>query len=338
MSQTLEELQTQAQADINACDNLPALDAIRIQYLGKKGLLTEVLKSLGTLSAEERPKLGAAVNTTKEYLHTLITQKQESLTQADLLQKLHSDKIDITLPGRTESRGSLHPITKNMLRIESLFSKLGFTVATGPEVEDDEHNFQALNIPLDHPARGMQDTFYFSDGHLLRTHTSPVQVRVMKTQAPPLRIIAKGRVYRCDFDMTHTPMFHQVEGLMIDEHISFANLKGVILDFLRAFFECDIKTRYRPSYFPFTEPSAEVDIECVHCSGKGCKTCGGSGWVEVLGCGMVHPNVLVHAGIDSERFTGFAFGFGVDRLAMLRYHIPDLRIFFENDVRFLKQF
>lgn len=338
MAQQLEDILARASAEVLACDNLLVLDACRVQYLGKKGELTTVLKTLGGLSAEDRPKMGQAVNDVKAKIAALIDEKAHVLQAAELVQKLSAEKVDITLPGRRQSTGSHHPITKIFHRIETLFGQMGFSVATGPEIEDDEHNFEALNIPANHPARAMQDTFYFADGRLLRTHTSPVQVRSMRTSELPMRIIAPGRVYRCDFDMTHTPMFHQIEGLMIEERLSFADLKGVLLDFLKAFFECDIETRYRPSYFPFTEPSAEVDIRCVHCNGQGCRTCGQSGWLEVLGCGMVHPKVLAHAGIDSERYTGFAFGLGVDRLAMLRYRIPDLRSFFENDNRFLKQF
>lgn len=338
MTADLNSIATRALDEVEACDDLQSLDAVRVKYLGKKGELTNILKTLGKLSAQERPKVGQAVNDVKEKIAAKINQKQALLNQAILAKKLSSEKVDITLPGRRGSQGSLHPVTKIFERIENLFVQLGFAVGAGPEVEDDEHNFEALNIPKNHPARAMQDTFYFGDGRLLRTHTSPIQVRTMRAQGAPLRMIAPGRVYRCDFDMTHTPMFHQVEGLMIDAHLGFADLKGVILDFLNAFFEGDIKTRYRPSYFPFTEPSAEVDIQCVHCKGGGCRSCDHSGWLEVLGCGMVHPNVLTMSDIDAEVYTGFAFGLGVDRLAMLRYGIPDLRMFFENDVRFLKQF
>lgn len=338
MHKDLQQIQLQAQADIDACEDLSSLDAIRVNYLGKKGQLTQILKTLGKLSAEERPKVGGAVNEVKALLLELINAKRVAFDEAELSKTVAGEKVDVTLPGRANSQGSIHPITKVFTRVETLFTQLGFDVATGPEIEDDEHNFAALNIPENHPARAMQDTFYFGDGRLLRTHTSPVQVRAMREHAAPIRLIAPGRVYRCDFDMTHTPMFHQVEGLMIDENLRFSDLKGIILDFFSSFFECEIKTRYRPSYFPFTEPSAEVDIECVHCQGSGCRTCGQSGWLEVMGCGMVHPNVLELSGIDSEKYIGFAFGLGVDRLAMLRYGIPDLRTFFENDLRFLKQF
>lgn len=338
MHQDLQQIQLQAQAEIEACEELSSLDAIRVKYLGKKGELTNILKSLGKLSAEERPKVGGAVNEVKELLVDLLNGKREAFNEAELSKKLAGEKIDVTLPGRGNSRGSLHPVTKTFARVEAFFTQMGFDVRSGPEIEDDEHNFEALNIPKNHPARAMQDTFYFGDGRLLRTHASPSQVRAMREQEAPLRVIAPGRVYRCDFDMTHTPMFHQVEALMVDEGLRFSDAKGVILDFFKAFFECDIKARYRPSYFPFTEPSAEVDIQCVHCQGEGCRTCGHSGWLEVMGCGMVHPRVLEMSNIDSERYTGFAFGLGVDRLAMLRYGIPDLRAFFENDLRFLKQF
>jgi phenylalanyl-tRNA synthetase alpha chain len=255
-----------------------------------------------------------------------------------LAQRLASEKIDVTLPGRGLGSGGLHPVTRTMERIERLFAHAGFTVEQGPEIEDDFHNFEALNIPAHHPARAMHDTFYFDAHRLLRTHTSPVQIRVMEASKPPLKIIAPGRVYRCDSDITHTPMFHQVEGFLVDDNVSFADLKGVIYDFLSNFFERELQVRFRPSYFPFTEPSAEVDIECVMCSGKGCRVCSHTGWLEVLGCGMIHPEVFRHVGIDSEAFSGYAFGMGVERLTMLRYGVNDLRLFFENDLRFLKQF
>ena len=257
---------------------------------------------------------------------------------AALSEKLASESIDVTLPGRGEHTGGLHPVTRTRQRIEDFFVRLGYDVAEGPEVEDDFHNFEALNIPGHHPARAMHDTFYFGDGRLLRTHTSSVQIHSMEKQAPPLRIICPGRVYRCDSDLTHTPMFHQVEGLLIDQDVSFADLKGVLQCFLREYFEKELNVRFRPSYFPFTEPSAEVDIECVICDGKGCRVCSHTGWLEVLGCGMVHPNVFAHTGVDAEQYSGFAFGMGVERLAMLRYGVNDLRLFFENDIKFLKQF
>lgn len=337
--ENLETLEQQALDEIAASESLSVLDDVRVRLLGKKGSLTEQLKQLGQLSAEERPAAGQAINRIKQRIQEAIEQKRSTLEAAILEQRLASESIDITLPGRGDLPGGLHPVSITMNRIQALFTPLGFTVSEGPEIEDDYHNFEALNIPAHHPARAMHDTFYFDAHTLLRTHTSPVQVRVMKQQQPPLRIIAPGRVYRCDSDLTHTPMFHQVEGLLVDENVSFANLKGLLIDFLHLFFERDdLAVRFRPSYFPFTEPSAEVDIQCVMCSGKGCRVCSHTGWLEVLGCGMVHPKVFEHAGIDNERYTGFAFGMGVERLAMLRYGVNDLRLFFENDLGFLEQF
>ncbi len=336
---SLETLEQQALDDIAASKSASVLDDVRVRFLGKKGLLTEQLKQLGQLPAGERPAAGQAINKTKQRVQDAIEQQRSVLESAVLEQQLASESIDITLPGRGGLSGGLHPVSITMNRIEALFTPLGFTVSEGPEIEDDYHNFEALNIPEHHPARAMHDTFYFDAHTLLRTHTSPVQVRVMEQQQPPLRIIAPGRVYRCDSDLTHTPMFHQVEGLLVDENVSFANLKGLLIDFLHLFFERDdLAVRFRPSYFPFTEPSAEVDIQCVMCSGKGCRVCSHTGWLEVLGCGMVHPKVFEHAGIDNERYTGLAFGMGVERLAMLRYGVNDLRLFFENDLGFLEQF
>jgi phenylalanyl-tRNA synthetase alpha chain len=310
-----------------------------VRFLGKKGLLTQQLKQLGQLPAADRPAAGQAINRIKQQVQQAVEVRGGELQAAALDARLASEKIDVTLSGRGQQHGGLHPVTITMRRIEQLFQPLGFTVAEGPEIEDDHHNFEALNIPAHHPARAMHDTFYFDAHTLLRTHTSPVQVRVMEERKPPLRIIAPGRVYRCDSDLTHTPMFHQVEGLLVDEHVSFANLKGLLDEFLQAFFERDdLAVRFRPSYFPFTEPSAEVDIQCVMCAGDGCRVCGQSGWLEVLGCGMVHPKVFEQVGIDNERYTGFAFGMGVERLAMLRYGVNDLRLFFENDLNFLTQF
>jgi phenylalanyl-tRNA synthetase, alpha subunit len=317
---------------------LPELDQVRVRYLGKKGVLTERLKSLVRLSSEERPAAGQAINAAKQILTRAIEARRYTLQNAELKARLAAESLDVTLPGRGQPPGGLHPITRTLLRIEELFTQVGFQVVEGPEIEDDYHNFEALNIPEHHPARAMHDTFYFDTHMLLRTHTSPVQIRVMKNGNPPYRIIAPGRVYRCDSDLTHTPMFHQVEGLMVDEEVGFGDLKGILRDFARHFFERDLNVRFRPSYFPFTEPSAEVDIECVICGGSGCRVCKQSGWLEVLGCGMVHPQVFVNVGIDAERFTGYAFGMGVERLAMLRYGVNDLRLFFENDLRFLEQF
>jgi len=318
--------------------DLKALDSVRVEYLGKNGHLTDLLKSLGKLPPETRPQFGQAVNLAKQELTTLLQVQKHLLEKKNLETALAKEQLDVTLPGRGMESGALHPLTRTLMRIEEWFLKLGFKIAEGPEVEEDYYNFEALNIPEYHPARAMHDTFYFPDGKLLRTHTSPVQIRFMKSSKPPFRIIAPGRVYRKDFDISHTPMFHQVEGLMIDESINFAHLKGILDQFLRAFFEKNLETRFRPSYFPFTEPSAEVDIQCVTCEGKGCRTCSQSGWLEVLGCGMVHPKVLENCGVDGEKYTGFAFGMGVERLTMLRYGINDIRLFFENDLRFLKQF
>jgi phenylalanyl-tRNA synthetase alpha chain len=338
---TAEDLSTlveQALADIGASANVAALDEVRVRLLGKKGLLTEQLKGLGKLSAEERPAAGQRINDAKTSIHAALEMRRLRLEQATLELELAKGTIDVTLPGRGQEPGSLHPVTRTRLRIEQIFAQAGFQVASGPEVEDDFHNFEALNIPRNHPARAMHDTFYFPDGRLLRTHTSPVQIRSMRAQRPPLAVIAPGRVYRNDSDMTHSPMFHQVEGIAIGESISFANLKAMLHTFVERFFEQPLGMRLRPSYFPFTEPSAEVDIECVFCHGKGCRVCKQTGWLEILGCGMVHPNVLAAAGIDSEHWQGYAFGMGIERLAMLRYGVDDLRLFFENDLQFLKQF
>jgi phenylalanyl-tRNA synthetase alpha chain len=334
----LSLLVDEATGRIDQAGSLVELDEVRVHYLGKSGQLTSRLKQLGKLPKEERPSVGQAINKAKQTLQGLIEQRRGELEQQALERRLASERVDVTLPGRGRGLGGLHPVTRTLERIERLFANAGFTVAEGPEIEDDYHNFEALNISAHHPARAMHDTFYFHAHLLLRTHTSPVQIRVMEKAGPPLKIIAPGRVYRCDSDLTHTPMFHQVEGLLVDENVSFADLKGVIYDFLQNFFERDLKLRFRPSYFPFTEPSAEVDIECVMCNGEGCRVCGNTGWLEVLGCGMVHPEVFRHVGIDSERYTGYAFGMGVERLTMLRYGVNDLRLFFENDLRFLRQF
>ncbi|MBD3670379.1 MAG: phenylalanine--tRNA ligase subunit alpha [Gammaproteobacteria bacterium] len=336
--QGLESLVEEAEQAIAAASDLSGLDEIRVRFLGKKGSLTEQMKQLGSLSPEERPKAGQAINQAKQAVQQAIEARKETLQGEALNAKLAAEAVDITLPGRNAQRGGLHPISRTLERIESLFEQMGFEVAQGPEVEDDYHNFEALNIPETHPARAMHDTFYVDEHTVLRTHTSPVQIRVMENQQPPLRVIAPGRVYRCDSDLTHTPMFHQIEGLMVDEKVSFADLKGLLDEFLRNFYEKELKVRFRPSYFPFTEPSAEADVQCVHCGGEGCRVCSHTGWLEVLGCGMVHPKVLESAGIDSEKYVGFAFGLGVERLAMQRYGINDLRLFFENDLRFLKQF
>jgi len=327
-----------AEQAIDEAADLAGLDLIRVQYLGKKGVLTDRLKALGQLAADDRRAAGQAINQAKGAVQAALQARKAVLQAVETDARLSSEAIDVTLPGRGQPIGGLHPITRTIQRIEAFFSQIGFRVEEGPEIEDDFHNFEALNIPESHPARAMHDTFYFDAGTVLRTHTSPVQIRVMQNQPPPLRVIAPGRVYRCDSDVTHTPMFHQVEGLLVDEQVSFADLKGVLEDFARYFFERDLNVRFRPSYFPFTEPSAEVDIACVICGGEGCRVCSGTGWLEVLGCGMVHPSVFGHVGIDPEAYTGYAFGMGVERLAMLRYGVNDLRLFFENDLRFLHQF
>jgi len=335
----LETLTSEALAAVDAAGALSELDQVRVRYLGKKGELSQLLKGLGRLPEEERPAAGARINEAKERVQAALDVRREGLEQAALEEQLAEERLDVTLPGRGEPPGSLHPVTRTLRRIEDFFGGLGYEVAEGPEVETDYYNFEALNIPAHHPARAMHDTFYFDDGRLLRTHTSPVQVREMEKSEPPFRMIAPGRVYRCDSDLTHTPMFHQVEGLLVDRDISFADLRGTVEAFLQGFFEVDdLSVRFRPSYFPFTEPSAEVDIGCVICGGDGCRVCGQSGWLEVMGCGMVHPRVLEYGGVHDRGYTGFAFGMGVERLAMLRYGVNDLRLFFENDVRFLAQF
>lgn len=323
----LNHLIAEAQTDFFACDALPALENAKAKYLGKTGLLTDALKGLGKLSAEERPAAGAAINVVKQAIEQALNARREAILEAAQAQQLASESLDITLPARAQSRGGLHPVTLTLQRIEQLFHSIGFDVANGPEIETDFYNFTALNIPENHPARAMHDTFYVDDSHVLRTHTSPVQVHYMQNKQPPLKIIAPGRVYRVDSDATHSPMFHQVEGLWVDENISFANLKGVVQDFLQKFFEReDLTVRFRPSFFPFTEPSAEMDMSW------------NGGWLEIGGCGMVHPEVFKHVNIDSEQYRGFAFGLGVERLAMLRYGVNDLRHFFNNDLRFLQQF
>jgi phenylalanyl-tRNA synthetase alpha chain len=339
MTNELESIISVAIIAIDAAVDSRALEGLRVQYLGKQGSLSALLKQLGSLPPADRPKMGQAVNQAKQSLMEKINTRQQVLSELAMEKKLADEQLDVSLPGRGQKSGSLHPVTRTLQRIQALFSQVGFSVVEGPEVEDDYHNFEALNIPPSHPARAMHDTFYFDAHTLLRTHTSPVQIRSMEKQSPPLRIIAPGRVYRCDSDLTHTPMFHQVEGLVVDEQVSFSHLKGLIDSFLKAFFENDrLKTRFRPSYFPFTEPSAEVDIECVMCSGKGCRVCSHTGWLEVLGCGMVHPEVFKSVYGENEELTGLAFGMGVERLAMLRYGVNDLRLFFENDIRFLEQF
>jgi phenylalanyl-tRNA synthetase alpha chain len=323
----LDHLIAESQADFSACTDMPALENAKAKYLGKTGLLTEALKGLGKLSAEERPAAGAAINVVKQGVEEALNARREAILNAAQAQQLAQESIDVTLPARAQSQGGLHPVTLTLQRIEQLFHSIGFDVATGPEIETDFYNFTALNIPENHPARAMHDTFYVDENNVLRTHTSPVQIHYMENKEPPLKIIAPGRVYRVDSDATHSPMFHQVEGLWVDENISFANLKGVVQDFLQRFFERDdLTVRFRPSFFPFTEPSAEMDMSW------------NGGWLEIGGCGMVHPEVFKHVNIDSEKYRGFAFGLGVERLAMLRYGVNDLRHFFNNDLRFLQQF
>lgn len=334
----VQSLTETALKDIAEAKDERALDQLRVDYLGKKGQLTGLLKSLGKLPPEERPAAGEKINQAKKEVQQAIDQQREHLIEKAFADQLAAETLDISLPGRRQSTAGLHPVTRTIDRIQRLFESAGYEVAEGPEIEDDYHNFEALNIPGHHPARAMHDTFYVQPGTVLRTHTSPVQIRVMENSKPPFRMICPGRVYRCDSDLTHTPMFHQIEGLLIDENVSFADLKGTLEDFLRAFFEADLAVRFRPSYFPFTEPSAEVDMSCVMCEGKGCRVCKKTGWIEILGCGMVHPNVLKSAGVDSDKYRGFAFGLGIERMAMLRYGVNDLRLFFENDLKFLKQF
>lgn len=334
----LTRLLEEARSAVAQAQDVAVLEQLRVHYLGKKGVLTEQLKQLGSLPPEERPRVGQWVNDAKTALQADLNTRRDALDSAQRSAQLAGETIDVTLPGRGVRLGGAHPITRTLRRLESLFLHMGFETADGPEIEDDFHNFEALNMPASHPARAMHDTFYFDARTLLRTHTSTVQIRYMQANKPPLRVIAPGRVYRCDSDVTHTPMFHQIEGLMVDENVSFADLKGLLSDFLERFFEKSLRVRFRPSFFPFTEPSAEADIECVICGGGGCRVCKHTGWLEVLGCGMVHPEVFRHVGIDSERYTGFAFGLGVERLAMLRYGVNDLRLFYENDLRFLQQF
>ncbi|MFO1352581.1 MAG: phenylalanine--tRNA ligase subunit alpha [Gammaproteobacteria bacterium] len=336
--EALQQVVVQAQTLIEQAADLAQLDHLRVQYLGKKGRLTERLKELGRLPVEQRPLAGQAINDAKQRVQDSIEARKSALQAVALNAELARDAVDVTLPGRGQAMGALHPITRILARIEAFFAQLGFAIEEGPEVEDDFHNFEALNIPPHHPARAMHDTFYLPNGMLLRTHTSNVQIRAMENGNPPFRLIAIGRVYRCDYDITHSPMFHQIEGLMVDEGVSFADLRGMLTSFMQSLFERDLALRFRPSYFPFTEPSAEVDIQCVICGGDGCRVCKNTGWLEVLGSGVVHPKVLENCGVDSERYSGYAFGMGAERLAMLRYGVNDLRLFFDNDLRFLQQF
>lgn len=338
MSLELDALLAAALAAVDGAESPAELEHVRVEYLGKSGLLTQQLKALGKLPPDQRPLAGQEINQIRDRLNEALEARRDALRESALQARLARETLDVTLPGRGEAAGGLHPVTLTLNRIVRIFSGAGFIVAEGPEIEDDHHNFTALNIPPHHPARAMHDTFYIDEHLLLRTHTSPVQIRVMESGDPPFRIIAPGRVYRCDSDVTHSPMFHQVEGFLVDENVGFSHLKGLLFDFLSRFFEKTVKIRFRPSFFPFTEPSAEVDIGCVICDAAGCRVCSNTGWLEVMGCGMIHPHVLNAVNIDSERHTGFAFGLGVERLAMLRYAVNDLRLFFDNDLRFLRQF
>ncbi len=337
-SPPLAELLITAQQSIDDADSLAALEALKVRYLGKKGEITAQLKTIGGMEAARRKEFGQKVNQIKQQIQGWLETRQGALDELGMAARLADEKIDVTQPGRGAEAGGIHPITRTLQRMQGIFERLGFAIATGPEIEDEYHNFEALNIPADHPARAMHDTFYLDARTVLRTHTSPVQIRHMRRHPPPLRVIAPGRVYRCDSDLTHTPMFHQLEGLAIDSDLTFADLKGILIHFVREFLDTDLGLRFRPSYFPFTEPSAEVDIACVFCRGKGCRVCAQSGWLEVLGSGMVHPKVLQHGGIDPRKFTGYAFGLGIERFAMLRYGVNDLRLFFDNDLAFLRQF
>lgn len=338
MKQKLEKMLQDARQDVVGVNTELALQDIRVRYLGKKGELTSIMKEMGKLSAEERPVIGAVANQVKDELNLFFDQCLQQIKQAQLTQRLENEKIDVTLPGRRQGCGSKHPVTLVTEELIDIFSELGFCVAEGPEVEQDFYNFEALNIPKDHPARDMQDTFYITEDEVLRTHTSPVQIRTMLTTRPPLRIIAPGTVYRRDSDITHSPMFHQIEGFMVDEHITFGDLKGILTTFINEYFGSNVGVRFRPSFFPFTEPSAEVDIACVICGGKGCRVCKNSGWLEILGSGMIDPAVFASVNYDARKYSGFAFGMGLERIAMLKYGVNDLRLFFENDIRFLKQF
>ncbi|MCF8011376.1 MAG: phenylalanine--tRNA ligase subunit alpha [Clostridiales bacterium] len=339
MEDKLKAIAREAKICLDEASDLKKLNEIRVKYLGKKGELTKVLRGMGSLSAEERPRIGQLANSVREELEEYLERRTDELKNKELEERLSREKIDVTLPGKPCMLGKMHPLTRIQGEIEDIFTGLGFNVVEGPEIETDYYNFEALNIPKDHPARDMQDTFFTGSEVLLRTHTSPIQVRTMEAAAPrvPLKIIAPGRVYRKDDDATHSPMFHQIEGLAVDYRITFADLKGVLKVFAESMFGSETRTRFRPSYFPFTEPSAEVDISCVMCGGKGCRVCSGTGWLEVLGCGSVHPRVLEISGYDSEQYTGFAFGMGLERITMLKYGIDDLRLLFENDLRFLEQ-
>ncbi|MHB1300497.1 MAG: phenylalanine--tRNA ligase subunit alpha [Burkholderiales bacterium] len=337
--QNLDTLLEQALSDLSRTTDPVELEQAKARYLGKGGAITELLKGLGKLDPDARREAGAAINRAKDAVESRLAERREAIQAAILEKQLAEEALDVTLPGRGQETGGIHPVTRTLERVQTIFHSIGFSSVSGPEIETDFFNFTALNIPEDHPARAMHDTFYVDAEHLLRTHTSPIQIHYMMENAPPVKIIAPGRVYRVDSDATHSPMFHQIEGLWVDEEVNFTHLKGVVSDFLQRFFEREqLKVRFRPSFFPFTEPSAEIDMGCVFCDGDGCRVCSHTGWLEVGGCGMVHPNVLKHVGWDNEKYLGFAFGMGLDRLAMLKYGVNDLRLFFSNDLRFLKQF
>jgi phenylalanyl-tRNA synthetase alpha chain len=338
MKEKIQQLQDDALAALQRSASLKELQDVRVATMGKKSSLTEIMKGMRDLSAEERPQIGSLVNSFKDHFEQGFEERQSLLQRQAIAEKLASEKVDVTLPGRGATCGSLHPVTLVTEEVSEIFARLGFAVEEGPEIEQDFYNFEALNIPKDHPARDMQDTFYISDDLVLRTHTSPVQIRTMLKSEPPVRVIAPGTVYRRDSDLTHSPMFHQVEGFLVDEHVTFGELKGVLTHFLREFFGDKLNVRFRPSFFPFTEPSAEVDIACVICGGKGCRVCSQTGWLEILGCGMIDPAVFASVNYDADKYSGFAFGMGLERIAMLKYGVNDLRLFFENDLRFLKQF
>lgn len=338
MQQELTDLQTQATEELSAIENSGQLEDFRIRYLGRKGHFSSIMKGLGSVPKEDKPRLGQLANSVKKEIEALYADAQRALSASANGSVTQDDSIDLTLPGRRPETGKLHPVTQIMNEVCAIFEGLGFSVAEGPDVEHDHYNFEALNIPAHHPARDMHDTFYVNDSILLRTHTSPMQARIMETQQPPLRVIAPGKVYRCDSDITHTPMFHQVEGFLVDRDVSFADLKGVLTVFTQKMFDKDLELRFRPSFFPFTEPSAEVDIACVICEGKGCRVCKKTGWLEILGAGMIDPEVFKMVGYNPEVYSGFAFGLGIERIAMLKYGIDDIRLYYENDLRFLSQF
>ncbi len=338
MQEKLQVLKKQAQSELEQVTDEVSLQNLKAKFVGRKGGITEIVKSMKDVLPQDRPKMGVLINEVKTFVEALFEEKLDQIKEDKKKRAIAEEKIDVTLPGRGVPVGARHPVSQVMEEIVTIFERMGFEVAEGPEVETDYYNFEALNIPKNHPARDMQDTFYISDDVVLRTHTSPVQIRIMEKQEPPIKIIAPGRVYRCDSDVSHTPMFHQIEGLLVDKNVTFGDLKGVLSEFLMLMFGSGLGVRFRPSFFPFTEPSAEVDIECVICAGKGCRVCKDSGWLEILGCGMVDPEVFKGVNYDPEVYSGFAFGMGIERITMLKFGINDIRLFFENDVRFLKQY